>query len=210
MDYCWLEPEHPSIPNAPADGDALPNAVLLGWARALDARAQLPEGFSWRVAGLAVQLGAASGLEGEALRLLHTGALLHDIGMMHVPDSIVRKPGPLNPGEWAMIRLHPLFADEVLAPIATLHAVLPIPRYHHERWDGSGYPYELRGEQIPLPARIFTLACAWMTMTVDRPYRRALAPEAALSQIQAGTGTTFDPNVVTNFLALLERQVPAA
>jgi HD-GYP domain-containing protein (c-di-GMP phosphodiesterase class II) len=210
MDYCWLEPERQAHSGTPATHDFLPDAVTLGWARALDARSQLPEGFTGRVAALAVQIGATFELRDKALRHLYTGALLHDIGMMHVPDSIMRKPGPLTPGEWAMIRLHPLFADEILAPIDTLHTVLPIPRYHHERWDGSGYPYELRGEQIPLPARIFTVACAWMTMTVDRPYRRALPPEVALLQIEAATGTAYDPEVVGRLLSLVDRRAHTA
>jgi HD-GYP domain-containing protein (c-di-GMP phosphodiesterase class II) len=210
MDYARLDHERQDRLTAPFREDLASDAVLLCWARALDARAQLPEDFTRRAADLAVHLAARLGLSDEEIGHLYKGALLHDIGMMHVPDGILRKPGPLTPGERAMIRLHPLFAEEILAPITTLHAAAVVPRYHHERWDGAGYPYGLRGEQIPLAARVFTVVSAWATMTVDRPYRRALAPERALAELKAGAGAAFDPEVVEAFLYHLDRRVHAA
>ena len=210
MDSFWLEPDRHEFSSTPVEYDQTYDAVLIGWARALDARAQLPEAFSRRTALLAVRIARALGCDQEAIAHVHRGALLHDVGMMHVPDSILRKPGPLSPGEWALVRLHPMFADEILGPITCLRPASVIPRYHHERWDGTGYPYGLRADQIPLPARVFAVANAWATMTVDRPYRRSLAPERALRIITESSGTHFDPQVVAAFLTLLDQRVSTA
>jgi HD-GYP domain-containing protein (c-di-GMP phosphodiesterase class II) len=210
MDYCWLEPERRNSRTMPIREDLASDAVIICWARALDARAQLPEGFTMRTADLAVHLATRIGLAEADIEHLYRGALLHDIGMMHVPDTIVRKPGPLTPGEWALVRLHPTFADEILAPIGVLHAATTVPRYHHERWDGGGYPYGLRGEQIPIAARIFSVVRTWATLTADRPYRRALAPERALEEIASAAGTIFDPDIVASFLPLLDQRVQVA
>ncbi|MFV9505109.1 MAG: HD-GYP domain-containing protein [Oscillochloridaceae bacterium umkhey_bin13] len=202
MDYCWVtSPAAPSLshdPGLPAPHDL----VLLGWAGALDARAQLPQGYSQRLASLAARLARALGLDEAQIADLSRGALLHDLGMIQIPDSVLRKPGPLSAGEWALIRMHPVYAEELLAPIPMLRPATSIPRYHHECWDGSGYPYGLRGRQIPLAARIFAVADAWAAMTTDRPHRRALPPEVARQQLCEASGRQFDPAIVEAFLSL--------
>jgi HD-GYP domain-containing protein (c-di-GMP phosphodiesterase class II) len=210
MTYRWLGSERQDQPTMPICEELASDAVILCWSRALDARAQLPEGFTRRSATLAVHVATRSGLSDEAIADLYRGILLHDIGMMQVPDSILRKPGPLTPGEQALVRLHPIFADEFLTPIGALHAVSAVPRYHHERWDGGGYPYGLRGDQIPIAARIFAVVGTWAAMTADRPYRRALAPERALAELADSAGTAFDPAVVDTFLSLLDQRVQMA
>lgn len=209
MDYGRLDHERQDRLTAPIHENLASDAVILCWARALDARAQLPEGFTRRAADLASLLATRLGLADDEIAHLHRGALLHDIGMMHVPDGILRKPGPLTPGERAMVRLHTLFADEILAPLTALHAAAVVPRYHHERWDGEGYPYGLRGDQIPIAARIFAVAGTWCALTVDRPYRRAFAPECALTTISEAAGTAFDPAVVSCFLPILDQRAQA-
>lgn len=210
MEYPWREPEAQPHQSVPPFSDISSDSVILCWARALDTRAQLPVDFTVREATLAVKLAQSMGLDAAAIAHLRHGALLHDIGMMQVPDAILRKPCALTPGEWAVVRLHPLFADELLAPATALSTAASVARYHHERWDGAGYPHGLRGDHIPLPARIFSVVNAWATMTVDRPYRRALPPERALAEVKAGAGAAFDPEVVASFVSLLDWRAQAA
>lgn len=134
------------------------------------------------------------------------GALLHDIGKLAIPDSILLKPGKLTEEEWAIMRKHPEYAYQMLYPIAYLRPALDIPYWHHERWDGKGYPRGLKGEEIPLSARIFAVVDAWDAMRSDRPYRKALSVEEALAEIEKGAGTQFDPKVVAAFLSLIREE----
>jgi len=178
------------------------DTTLEGWVRTLDLRDKETEGHTQRVTELTLRLARAMGMAEEQLVHVRRGALLHDIGKMGIPDSILLKPGPLTEEEWAIMRKHPVYARELLAPIAYLRPALPIPYCHHERWDGSGYPQGLKGEEIPLEARIFAVVDVWDALTSDRPYRPAWTPERARDYIREQAGTHFDPQVVSAFLTL--------
>ena len=138
----------------------------------------------------------------EQLVHVRRGALLHDIGKMGVPDAILLKPGPLTDQEWVLMRQHPRLAYEMLSPIDFLRPALDIPNAHHERWDGTGYPRRLKGEDIPLSARLFAIVDVWDALCSDRPYRRAWPEQQAREHIQSLAGTHFDPDVVTAFLQI--------
>ena len=131
------------------------------------------------------------------------GALLHDIGKMGIPDGILLKPGRLSEEEWEIMRKHPVYAYELLQPIPFLRSALDIPYCHHEKWDGTGYPRGLKGEQIPSAARIFAIVNVWDALCSDRPYRKAWSKEQALEFIGSESGKHFDPNVVQGFLELI-------
>ncbi|MEN8165648.1 MAG: HD domain-containing phosphohydrolase, partial [Acidobacteriota bacterium] len=178
--------------------------TLEGWARALELRDSDTEGHTRRVADLALKMGKELGLRENQLIHLHRGALLHDIGKMAVPDYILRKQGPLDDEEWAIMRRHPIYAYEMLSRINYLRPALAIPCSHHERWDGSGYPQGLEGEDIPLPARIFAVVDVWDALTSDRPYRKARSAEYTVAHLRDGSGTLYDPAVVEAFLSILE------
>jgi putative nucleotidyltransferase with HDIG domain len=175
------------------------DSTLEGWARALELRDQETEGHSQRVTGMTVQLARALGMREEEIVHVRRGALLHDIGKMGIPDTILLKPGKLTDEEWKTMRQHPQFAYEMLAPIAYLKPGLDIPYCHHEKWDGTGYPRGLKGEQIPLAARLFAVADVWDALTSDRPYRKAWTPEQAREYIREQAGKHFDPKVVEVF-----------
>jgi putative nucleotidyltransferase with HDIG domain len=178
--------------------------TLAGLARALDLRDHETERHCARVTDMAVRLAASMGLCGEALEHVRRGAMLHDIGKLGVPDAILNKPGPLADEEWAVMRRHPEYALNLLAPIDFLRPVLEIPYCHHERWNGSGYPRGLAGESIPLAARIFAVVDVWDALTSDRPYRRAWSQRQVVAYLNAHAGDLFDPTVVGAFLGLLE------
>jgi HD-GYP domain-containing protein (c-di-GMP phosphodiesterase class II) len=169
--------------------------TIEGWSHALDLRDKETEGHTQRVTELTVQLGRHFGLSEEDLVQVRRGALLHDIGKMGVPDGILLKPGPLTDEEWVTMRRHPTFAYEMLSPIHYLRAAIDIPYCHHEKWDGNGYPRGLRGEQIPLAARIFAVVDVWDALTSDRVYRAAWPKEKVLEHIRSLAGTHFDPQV---------------
>ena len=177
-------------------------ATLEGWAQILELRDQETKGHSQRVVDLTVKLARAIGIKGEELVHVRRGALLHDIGKLAIPDSILLKPGKLTKKEWGVMRRHPQYAFDLLSGIKFLRPALDILYYHHERWDGNGYPRGLKGEEIPIPARIFALVDAWDVMTNDRPYRKALSKEEALTELIKGSGTQFAPEVVDLFLNL--------
>jgi PAS domain S-box-containing protein len=181
------------------------DSTIEGWSRALELRDQETEGHTRRVAEMTLELARTMQVFSEE-KLVHVrrGALLHDIGKMGVPDQILLKPGPLTDKEWVVMRKHPEYAYDLLAPVAYLRPALDIPSCHHEWWDGSGYPHGLAGEQIPLEARIFTVVDVWDAITSDRPYSRAWKPEVARNYILSHSGTQFDPQVVTAFFKLLE------
>ncbi len=176
--------------------------TLEAWATILEHRDRDTQGHTRRVASLTEQLARALGLTGQSLVDLHRGALLHDIGKMGMPDSVLLKRGTLTDTEWAVVREHPTFAHDLLAPIHYLTAAADIPWCHHEKWDGSGYPRGLAGEQIPLAARIFSVVDVWDALTTDRPYRAAWSGQQARDHIRSLSGQQFDPKVVDAFLAL--------
>lgn len=187
--------------------------TLEGWSRALDLRDQETEGHAERVAEMAVRLARALGVPASALVHIRQGALLHDIGKMAIPDSILLKPGPLTDEEWEIMRRHPGYAYELLSPIPYLRPALEIPYCHHERWDGTGYPRGLRGEEIPLAARIFAVVDVWDALRSDRPYRPAWPEDRVREHLRAEAGRQFDPRVAEAFLGMLgagARAVPQA
>jgi HD-GYP domain-containing protein (c-di-GMP phosphodiesterase class II) len=181
------------------------DATIEGWSRALDLRDKETEGHTQRVTEMSVELARRMGIEAGELIHIRRGAMLHDIGKMGIPDRILLKPGPLTEDEWQIMRQHPRYAHELLSPIAYLSSALDIPLYHHERWDGSGYPHGLKGEQIPLSARIFTVVDVFDALTSDRPYRPARSHRQALDYIQSQNGQHFDPKVVEAFLDMISK-----
>jgi PAS domain S-box-containing protein/putative nucleotidyltransferase with HDIG domain len=176
------------------------DTTIEGWSRALDMRDKGTEGHTQRVTELTLQLARGMGMSEAELVHIRRGCLLHDIGKMGIPDNILLKPGPLADEEWVIMRKHPQHAFEMLSPIAYLRPALDIPGCHHEKWDGSGYPRGLKGEQIPLAARIFAVIDVYDAMTSDRPYRKACPKTRVLEHIRAGAGSYFDPKVVEAFL----------
>jgi putative nucleotidyltransferase with HDIG domain len=174
--------------------------TLEGWSRALDLRDKETEGHTKRVTELTLCIAKAMGFTQEQLVQVRRGALLHDIGKMGVPDTILHKQGPLDEAEWQVMKRHPDLACELLTPIKYLQPALDIPHYHHERWDGTGYPNKLKGEDIPLAARIFAVVDVFDALTSDRPYREPWPREKALDHIRGQAGKHFDPMVVEVFL----------
>lgn len=176
------------------------DATIEGWSRALDLRDKETEGHCRRVTEMTVRLAQVIGLGEDELVHIRRGALLHDIGKMGVPDGILLKPGALTPEERSKMEMHSTYAYELLEPICFLQAALDIPYYHHEKWDGTGYPCGLKGDEIPMAARLFALADVWDALRSDRPYRQAW-PEAKVRQhIRGLAGTHFDPKLTEIFL----------
>jgi PAS domain S-box-containing protein/putative nucleotidyltransferase with HDIG domain len=179
------------------------DATIEGWSRALDLRDKETEGHTQRVTETNERLARAMGVSDAELIHIRRGALLHDIGKMGVPDSILLKPGPLTDDQWTMMRQHPVFAYEMLSSILYLQPALDIPYCHHEKWDGTGYPRGLKGRQIPLAARIFAVVDVWDALRSDRPYRRAWPDDKVRAHLRSLAGVHFDPQVVETFLRLL-------
>lgn len=170
--------------------------TIEGWAKALDLRDHETEGHTRRVTDLAIRVARAMGVGEKDIVNIRRGAILHDIGKLGVPDSILLKPGKLDPDEWEIMKLHTIYAEDWLSPIVFLRAALDIPVYHHERWDGSGYPRGLRGESIPLAARIFAVVDVWDALISERPYKSAWSPTKALAHMRVQAGVHFDPIAV--------------
>lgn len=181
------------------------DATIEGWAYALDLKDGETENHSRRVADLTLHIANNMGVESESLTSIKRGALLHDIGKMGIPDSILLKPGKLSDEEWKIMRMHPIYAYDMLSKIDYLHDSLEIPYSHHEKWDGSGYPCGLKGGQIPLPARIFAVVDVYDALTSDRPYRGAWSSENALNYIREQSGKHFDPKIVEVFINVLNK-----
>lgn len=179
------------------------DSTIEGWSRALDLRDKETEGHTERVTELTLRLARSFGLGEAELAHIRRGALLHDIGKMGIPDHILLKPDPLTQDEWAVMREHPNTAYELLAPIEYLKPVLDIPYCHHEKWNGTGYPRGLMGEQILLAARIFSVADVWDALCSNRPYRAAMSKSEALGYIREQSGKHFDPAVVELFLRIM-------
>lgn len=180
------------------------DATIEGWSRALDLRDHETEGHTRRVTDMTMQLARRLGLKDEELIHIHRGALLHDIGKMGISDKILLKTGPLDPKEWQAMRQHPEFAFQMLSPIQYLRPALDIPYCHHERWDGSGYPRGLKGEQIPLAARVFSVVDAWDALRSNRPYRPAWTETKVQEYLKEKRATHFDPAIVDAFLNLIQ------
>jgi len=176
------------------------DATIEGWSRALDLRDKETEGHTQRVTSLSIDLAKQMGVRDEELVHMRRGALLHDIGKMGVPDSILFNPGKLTDEEWVVMKKHPQYAYGMLSPILYLREALDIPYCHHEKWDGTGYPEGLKGDRIPFVARIFAVADVYDALTSDRPYRKAWPEKKALEYIQEQAGSHFDPQVAEVFL----------
>jgi putative nucleotidyltransferase with HDIG domain len=224
-DYFTAEDEHLAVTLAAQAAVALENIRLFkdlqksnddlfraydetieGWSHALDLRDKETEGHTLRVTALTVELARQMSISETEITQIRRGALLHDIGKMGVPDRILLKPDKLTEEEWMIMRMHPVNAYNLLSRVAFLRPALNIPHYHHERWDGSGYPTGLKGADIPLEARIFAVVDVYDALISDRPYRPGWPKEQALRSIQQSSGKYFDPRVVEEFLRLIKEK----
>jgi putative nucleotidyltransferase with HDIG domain len=178
------------------------DATLSALSNALDVRDSETEGHARRVVQYLELIADELGVPMVERNVLLRGALLHDVGKIGVPDDILRKAGPLSPSEWATMRRHPSYGARIIEDIPYLDSVAVIIKHHHERWDGTGYPDGLRGEEIPFGARMFSVADAFDAMTADRPYRKALDPVSARTEVVLSSGTHFDPRVVDAFMRI--------
>ena len=183
------------------------NRTLEGWSHALELRDKETEGHSQRVTDLAVRLARAVGMSEEQVGYVRWGALLHDIGKMGIPDAVLLKSGKLDDEEWQLMRMHPIYAYNLLMPIEFLHPALDIPYCHHEMWDGSGYPRGLRGEEIPLAARLFAVIDIWDALCSDRPYRPAWSEERVRVHLESLAGTHLDPVAVKLFFRMMDEEM---
>ncbi len=181
------------------------DTTIEGWSKALDLRDEGTEGHTERVTEMTERLARALGVDESELVQIHRGALLHDMGKMGIPDSILLKRSALTEPEWEIMRRHPVYAYEMLSHIIYLKHSLDIPYCHHEKWDGTGYPRGLKGEEIPLAARIFAIVDVWDATTSNRPYRAAWPKQQAMDYILDQSGKYFDPHIVSVFLSLIER-----
>ncbi|MHB8169304.1 MAG: HD domain-containing phosphohydrolase [Thermoleophilia bacterium] len=177
--------------------------TIEGWSSAMELRDNETKGHTLRVTGMTMKLLRLAGISEAELTHARRGALLHDIGKMGVPDAILFKNGKLSPEEWAVMRKHPEYAFRLLSPIAYLKPALDIPYYHHEKWDGSGYPAQLAGEHIPVAARLFAIVDVWDALNCERPYRQAWPEEKVQAYIHAQTGSHFEPRAVDMFFRML-------
>ena len=182
------------------------DATIEGWSRAMDLRDEETEGHTQRVTRLTLRLAKAMGFSSDELIHVRRGALLHDIGKLGVPDSILFKKEKLTEEEWDIMRQHPAFAYEMLSHVPYLRSALDIPYCHHEKWDGSGYPQGLKSSEIPLSARIFAVADVWDAVTSDRPYRKAWTKKKALQYIESESEIHFDPKVVKKFISIMSHK----
>jgi putative nucleotidyltransferase with HDIG domain len=184
-------------------------ATVEGWVKLLDFRDKETEEHTVRVTNLALFTAVRLGYSKEELDRIQMGAMLHDIGKIAIEDAILSKPGPLTDEEWVHMRKHPEIAIQMLSHIPFLKDCLDIPYSHHEKWDGSGYPRGIAGEEIPMPARIFALVDVWDALRSNRPYRNAWTHEKALDYIASNAGTHFDPCLVDMFIEMIGELTPA-
>jgi PAS domain S-box-containing protein/putative nucleotidyltransferase with HDIG domain len=178
------------------------DVTIEGWSRAMDLRDKETEGHTLRVTQTAINLARLANIPDSEIQFVRWGALLHDIGKLGVPDSILLKPGTLSDEEWTVMKQHPVYAFQMLSPIKYLQLATDIPYCHHERWDGSGYPRGLSGDTIPLAARLFSVIDVWDALTSNRPYRPAWSKERAIEYLQMNSGIQFDPYAVKLFFQL--------
>jgi putative nucleotidyltransferase with HDIG domain len=179
------------------------DSTLEGWSKALEYRNEETKGHTDRVLELMLKAARELGIEESKMDHIRRGALLHDIGKMGIPDMILNKPHALTEEEQRIMQQHPVYACEMLKDIEFLKPALNIPYCHHEHWDGSGYPQGLKGEEIPIEARIFALVDAWDAITTDRPYRSAMTKDEAVNTIRSEIGSHFDPEIAERFLKLV-------
>jgi putative nucleotidyltransferase with HDIG domain len=184
--------------------------VIRTLAQALDARDTYTQGHSSRVSDAAILLAREIGLGREEQDIVKLGCLLHDIGKIHIPDVVLMKPGALTDDEYELMKKHPAVGEQICRPLVFARNCLTVIRHHHERWDGKGYPDGLKGDEISLLARIAAVADAWDAMTTDRPYRKALAAPVALSILEDGAGTQWDPGLIPAFIRVMSHQVDQA
>ena len=183
------------------------DATIEGWSQAMDLRDKETEGHTQRVTAITLKLAREIGIPEEGLTHIRRGTLLHDIGKLGVPDAILHKPGSLTPEEWSIMLKHPEYAYRMLQPVEYLRPAMDIPYCHHERWDGTGYPRGLKGEEIPLAARIFAVIDVWDALTSDRPYRQAWSKEKAFAYILEQRDKHFDPQVLDVFIRFMEEEI---
>jgi HD-GYP domain-containing protein (c-di-GMP phosphodiesterase class II) len=176
------------------------DATLEAWATAVERHAKEEQGHTRRVMELTIWLAKKLDINDHEIKNVQRGALLHDVGNMIVPERILHSTSNLTVDEWVSIHMHPYNAYEMLAPIDILRPALEIPYFHHERWDGTGYPRGMKGEQIPLSARIFTLVDVYDAMVSERPYRKAWSKDEAVQYVREESGRHFDPEVVSVFM----------
>ena len=181
------------------------DSALLGWSKALELRDKETEGHTQRVTELSLALARELGVSEEEQVHIRRGAILHDIGKMGVPDSILHKPGKLDDEEWVIMRKHPAYAYDMLKDLRFLDSALDIPRYHHENWNGKGYPYGLKGEEIPLSARIFAVVDIWDALTSERPYKKKFSAAKSMAILDEEAGVKLDPRIVQIFKKFMER-----
>jgi len=181
--------------------------TIEGWARALDLRDKEVEGHTNRVTEIALKFARAAGFAEESLVHIRRGALLHDVGKLGIPDSILHKPAKLTKDECQVMQMHPVYAYQWLSSISYLAPALDIPYYHHERWDGTGYPRGLKGDEIPLAARLFAIVDVWDALCSDRPYRKAISKPEVLEYIRSQSGSHFDPELIKIFVELVGTEV---
>ena len=179
------------------------NLTLEAWAKVLEFRDEDTEGHSRRLVELSTHLARAIGMSEEEIIYLRRGALLHDIGKMAIPDSILLKPGPFDDDERKIMEQHPVYAKQMLSQVSFLQPSIGVVYSHHERWDGKGYPDGLKGEEIPLSARLFTVVDQWDALTSDRPYRKAWPREKVFAYLQENVGKIYDPKIVDVFLSII-------
>jgi HD-GYP domain-containing protein (c-di-GMP phosphodiesterase class II)/DNA-binding SARP family transcriptional activator len=187
------------------EGEALSayDRMIEAWSAAMETRENLSSGHFKRITEMALELAKEMGFKDDELTNIRRGALLHDIGKLGIPDDIILKPGKLTDDEFQILKKYPQYAEEWLSEIEVLQPAMEIPYYHNERWDGTGYPKGLKGEEIPLSARMFAVVNVWDALISDRPYRKAMSKEDALDLIVSESGSHFDPDVVENFLRVL-------
>jgi putative two-component system response regulator len=202
--YHKLVQEREKLQDAHKDLLAAYEATIEGWSHAMDLRDHETEGHSQRVKELTIKMARMFGMSEEELVHVRRGALLHDMGKLGIPDSILQKKDQLSPAEWEIMRRHPQLAFDMLYPVEYLRqAAVEIPYCHHEKWDGTGYPRGLQGEEIPIAARLFAVVDVWDALTSDRPYRPAWTKEEAFNYIREQSGKHFDPQVVELFFKVV-------
>lgn len=199
---------HKNLERSRNELDKSLDAIIEGWAQALELRGIESPGHWRRIEELSLALGQKLGVKSKLLNDLRRGVLLHDIGKMAIPDEVLHKRTALSVEERKLIGKHPIAAHDLLKDVEGLKSALDVPLYHHERWDGTGYPYQLEGENIPYLARIYAVVDVWDAMRSDRPYRKAFSKEKALQILNEEAGKQFDPEIVQAFLLLVEERLP--
>lgn len=192
-----------ALQRAHADLQEAYDKTIEGWVRALDLRDKETEGHTQRVTEMTLKLAQSIGCSEDEIIQIRRGALLHDMGKMGIPDEILQKPGPLTDAEWDVMRKHPELAYQMLSKIEYLEEAIIIPYYHHERWNGSGYPHKLKEKDIPLHARLFAVVDVWDALSSDRPYRKKMPLNEVIDYLKKESGRLFDPEMVEKFIPLI-------